>query len=166
MSLILASNYQWAGPLFSLLADAAGVIAFILSVGTIVCHVLRNRIAFDVDVIDYADFGSSTRFLLSIRNRSFHPLVITSIVYNATTCELEPKMIRGRPEQWNFRSTSRLPLCIQPRSASADYIEFLTHLHTPLAPGTTVTLEIQTISGLVRKTLTLGNKSHYLHTKP
>lgn len=166
MSRLLASSPSWAGALFSLLADAAGVIALLLSVGTIVCHALRGRAAFDVDVIDYADFGASTRFLLAIRNRSYQPLVITSMVYNATLCELEPKMIRGCPDQWNFRATSRFPLCIPPRSASADYIEFLTHSHIPLAPGTTLTLEIHTISGRVRKTLSLGNKSHYLHTRP
>lgn len=142
--------------------SAAG---FLLSVFNFIYLIRSNRERFVISVVDYADFGPSVRFLLCIRNMSARPLAITSVVYLETVCELDPKKIRGDPTAWNGATTPRFPLCVPACGAYSAYLEFVDPPRTPLDRGTTVSFEIQTTFRLVRKTVTLPSRSHYLNKK-
>ena len=149
--------------LFGVLANIAGFLGFVLSVYIMVSQWFQNRENFKISVLDYNDAMTSVRFLIAVENHSRTALVITSISAFGTDCELEPKMIRGKPEAWNGATSVRLPVRVQARDAEIFYIEFLTHRHIPLSPEMSVTFEIHSIDRTVQKTVLLGNKSHYLH---
>lgn len=146
-------------------ADLAGVLGLALSLFIAISGAIKARENYIVRVIDYADFGGTTRFLISISNNSRTPLVITEISYQGTICELEPKKVRGNPEAWNGATTPRFPLCIPAGGAQFAYIEFLLAQHIPLSPGTTVTFQIRSTLLLEQKIVVLGRTSHYLHRK-
>lgn len=146
------------------LADLSGIAGFLLSLFILFRDCRRNRLSFSVDVIDYADFGGSTRFYLLITNHSHRPLTITKIVYDGILCELDPKKIRNRPDDWNFQHSAQFPVCIAALDARMVYLEFVAPPHTQLSPGRAVSFRIQTISRSVSKTLTLSNRLCYLNT--
>lgn len=149
--------------LFSLLADASGVLALFLSSYTLIRDHLRNRQRFSIDVIDYDVRGHSARFYISFSNLSHRPLIITGIIYRETLCELDPKRIRKPPDPLPFQHTPQFPLAIEALGAGLYYIEFLSPSHKQLSRGIPVTFQIHTISQSVSKTVLLGDKSHYLH---
>lgn len=149
--------------MFSILANIAGFLGFVLSVYMVVSQWIQNRESFKISVLDYSDAMTSIRFLMAVENHSRATLVITSISAFGTDCELEPKMIRGNPEAWNGATSVRLPVRVQARDAEIFYIEFLTHRHIPLSPEMSVIFEIHSIDRTVQKTVSLGSKSHYLH---
>ena len=146
------------------LADISGIAGFLLSLFILFRDCLRNRISFSVDVIDYADFGGSTRFYLLITNHSHRPLTITKVIYDEVLCELDPKKIRNRPEDWNFQHSVQFPVCIAALDARMVYLEFVASPHTQLSPGKAVSFQIQTISRSVLKTLILASRLCYLNT--
>ena len=147
------------------LVDLAGIAGFVLSVVLAFLSLIRSRESYGVTVIDYADFGPSTRFLISFSNRSANPLVITQLRFCGTICELEPKMIRGEPNTWNGVTTPRFPVCVPAHEAAFAYIEFVGCPNNPLAPDMLVTFQIQTTTHLGLKTVLLPNKSHYLNRR-
>lgn len=149
--------------LYEVLADIAGVAGFALSLWIVLFGWFQRREAFKVTVLDYSDLPSSVRFFLLIRNESNSPLVITEIKYLGTTCELEPKKIRGEPGSWNAVSSARFPVRVRPHDAELLYIEVVGCEYIPLAPDTWVSFQIQTISRSAQKTALLGNKSRYLN---
>ena len=151
--------------LIDFLTDLAGIAGLCLSIFLAVSDFLRNRLNFEFSVLDYRDikaFGV-TQFFVSISNKSKTPLVITEFVYHGTTCELEPKKIRGEPNSWNGVTTPRFPLCIPSYSAQFVYLEFVGCEDMSLAADTWMTLQIQTISRLESRTVLLPSTSHYLH---
>lgn len=150
---------------FDFLADLAGLLGFLLSLGLSVRTWLSRRTAFDVEVLDYNDNRESARFLLAVKNRSESPLVISAISAFGTTCELEPKKIRNDPTAWNGAVSARLPIRVRARDIEIFYIELLTGRTVPLSAGTQVTFQIQTIARSVPKTVPLGNRSHYLNRR-
>lgn len=151
--------------MFSVLADIAGSLGLVLSICIMVSQWLQNRENFKISVLDYSDAMSSVRFLIAVENHSRTALVVTSVSAFGTDCELEPKRIRGNPEAWNGVASVRFPVRVPARDAEIFYIEFLTNRHIPLSPETSVTFEIHSIGHTALKTVSLGNKSHYLHKK-
>lgn len=107
--------------MLDLLTDAAGIAGLALSLWLALSQWWRAREAFRVRVIDYADFGESVRFLLYVENLSRSPLVILSVAYLETICELEPKKIRGTPPAWNSAVSARFPVHIPLRDAGLFY---------------------------------------------
>lgn len=149
----------------SQLADIVGCLGFLISTISIFSSILKNRIRFSISVIDYAHRYRSTQFLISITNLSYQPLTITDIKFCQTSCELEPKKIRGDPDSWNGATTPRFPLCIPARSAQFAYIEFVGCQHNPLVAGMSVNFQIQTIQHRVSKNVPLDNTAGYLHIR-
>lgn len=143
--------------------DFAGVAGFVLALWLAFYGWTRKREHYAISVLDYADFGLSTRFLLSIQNNSEAPLVISEVKYLGTVCELEPKKIRGDPEAWNGATTPRFPVRVRPHDVELVYLEFLVHGQTPLAADTWVTFQIQTTFRPGLQTVLLGSRSHYLN---
>lgn len=151
---------------FSVLADIAGCVGCALSLFLALSKWVNSRENFTISVIDYADFGGSTRFLLSIENKSHAPLTICKISFCGTDCELEPKKIRGDPNAWNGATTARFPLRVQPHDAAFVYTEFVGCEHSRLIADMFVTFQIQSIDHSVSKTVLLGNTAYYLNKKP
>ena len=151
--------------IFSISADISGFLALILSISIIIANYIKSRTTFDFTIVDYADFGGTTRFLLLIKNKSSTPLTISKITFDEIVCELEPKKIRGVPDTWNGVTTPRFPVRISPRDAELFYVEFLTSRSTRLECGMHLNFQIHTIDLQVSKTVLLGNRSHYLNKK-
>lgn len=144
------------------------VIGFAMSV----CNALRNWFRtmerYRFEVIDYAFRRKDViQFLICISNNSDSPLTIVDISVFGVICELEPKSIWGDPGQWNFRHTPDFPLCIPAHSSQYAYLEFVDDNYgfPKLVPGKTVMFEIRSTDLRAQKTVTLGNESHYLHTR-
>lgn len=148
------------------LVDIAGVAGFVLALWLAVYGWAGKREHYTISVIDYADFGPSTRFFLAIQNNSDRPLVIREISFHGTVCELLPKKIRGEPESWNGVTTHRFPIRVRPHDAEAVFLEFVGCVHSPLIADTWVTFQIQTTAQAGLKTVLLGSKSHYLNNIP
>ena len=151
--------------IIDLLVDLAGIAGFILSVILAFFSFIRSRECYRISVIDFADFGPSTRFLISFSNRSASPLVITEICFCGTICELEPKKIRGEPGAWNGVTTPAFPICVPAHEAAFAYIEFVNCPNDPLAPDMQVTFQIQTTARRGLKTVLLPSRSHYLNRR-
>lgn len=148
---------------FQFWTNLAAVLGFVLSVVNALFALLSSRERFELCVLDYADFGPSTRFMVCVSNLSSKPLTITAVTYGKVLCELEPKMIRNNPGDWNFASTPRFPLCIPAHSSCIVYLEFVALRHRSLSAGMQVSFQIRTTSRSVWKTVLLGNRAHYLN---
>lgn len=158
-------NIFFNSDIFSISADISGILALLLSISIIIANYIKSRTIFDLTIVDYADFGGTTRFLLLVKNKSSNPLTISKIIFDETVCELEPKKIRGIPGTWNGVTTPRFPVRIPPRDADLFYVEFLTVPSTCLECGMHLNFQIQTIDLQVSKTVLLGNRSYYLNKK-
>ena len=152
--------------MLDIVVDVVGVAGFVLSLALAISTAFQRRESYCVHVLDYADFGRSTRFFLSIENYSSRPLVICKTVFCGTDCELLPKRIRGEPGTWNGETTRRFPIQVRPHDAEAVFLEFVDCEHSPLIADTWVTFQIRTTAGTGSKTALLGSKSHYLNNIP
>ncbi len=141
------------------------IIGFILSAGITIHTWRKSRECYHISVIDYEVHHSVFQLLIAISNCSSNPLVIHTISCGGIDCELEPKPIRGKPGSFGFEATPRFPLCIEAYGCHYAYLEFVDYPHTSPTPGTNLTLEIHSTRKQVQKTLLLGDKSHYLHTR-
>lgn len=144
------------------------VAGFGISVYTLVSSWIKSRENYRIELIDYAYRRKDViQFLICISNNSDSPLTIVDISVFGVICELEPKSIWGDPGQWDFRHTPDFPLCIPAHSSQYAYLEFVDDNYgfPKLAPGKTVMFEIHSTDLRVQKTVTLGNESHYLHTR-
>lgn len=148
-----------------ILSNIAGCLGFVLSLCLVFNEWFNRRTKFDISVLDYNNHAQSVRFLLSVKNKSNAPLVISSISAFETICELEPKRIRNEPGSWNAAVSARFPVRVHSRDIENFYIEILTGSNIPLDSGTRVTFQIQTIGRMVRKTVLLGNRAHYLNKR-
>lgn len=151
---------------FGNFVDLAGILGFILSLWLAIYGWLRRREKFQIHVVDYADFGGSTRFFWIIQNDSSRPLVVREVRFHGVVCELCPKAIRGDPGKWNGASTHPFPIRVRPHDAEAVYLEFVGCEHSPLVADTWVSFQIQTTSQSGLKTVLLCSKSHYLNKTP
>lgn len=145
--------------------NVLSIIGFILSAVITIYTWQKSRECYQISVIDYEVRHSVLQLLITVSNRSSNPLVIHTISCDGTDCELEPKPIRGKPDSFGFAATPRFPLCIEAHGCQYAYLEFVDYPHTSPTPGTNLTLEIHSTRKQVRKTLLLGDKSHYLHTR-
>lgn len=150
-------------PILESAVDIAGVAGFVLALWLAFYGWASKRERYTISVLDYADFGPSTRFFLSIQNNSDRPLVIREVSFHGVVCELLPKKIRGEPESWNGVTTHRFPIRVRPHDAEAVFLEFVGCAHSPLIADTWVTFQIQTTSQSGLQTALLGSKSHYLN---
>lgn len=151
-----------------IIALIISVSSFLLSVYTIVSAKIKAVEKYDIDIVDYMVYdNTSTQFLVCVSNKSSEPLSILSISYNGIICELEPKKIKNNPPDWNFQSTPRFPLCIAAHGCQYAYLEFVDriHPHKSLCRETTVNFQIRSTRKTVHKKISLGEPSHYLHTK-
>ena len=143
-----------------------GILGFLLSASMAILTFLRSQENYSIDVIDYANRHSDiVQFLVIITNKSSSPLTISSITYEGTVCELEPKKIRGKYQQFGFVSTPFFPICLDPHCSRYIYLEFLDMPYIPLSRGTTVNFQIQSTRKQAHKVLLLGDISHYLHNR-
>ena len=145
------------------IVDIAGVAGFILALWLAIYGWSVKRECYTVSVLDYADFGPSTRFFLAIQNNSDRPLVIREVRFHGVVCELLPKKIRGEPGTWNGETTHRFPIRVRPHDAEAVFLEFVNCEHSPLTADTWVSFQILTTSQSGSKSVLLGSKSHYLN---
>ena len=143
-----------------------GILGFLLSASMAIFAFLRSRENYSVDVIDYANRHSDiVQFLIIITNKSSSPLAISSITYEGAICEIEPKKIRGEYQHFGFASTAAFPVCIDSHGCTYVYLEFLDVPYIPLSRGTAANFQIQSTRKLAHKTVLLGDKSHYLHSR-
>lgn len=143
-----------------------GILGFILSASLTAYSLFKSRENYSISVIDYANRAKDvTQFLIIITNNSSNPLAISSIIYEGTDCELEPKKIRGQVGCWGFVSTPRFPVCISAHGCQYVYLEFVDVPYIPLSRGTAVTFQIQSTRTLADKIVILGDISHYLHSR-
>ena len=83
-----------------------GILGFILSASLTAYSLFKSRENYSISVIDYANRAKDvTQFLIIITNNSSNPLAVSSIIYERTECELEPKKIRGVFGHFGFVST-------------------------------------------------------------
>lgn len=142
------------------------IISLIVSCSVLISNKIKSREKYSISVIDYAlRHPDILQLLVVITNCSDSPLTIKSIFCHESICELEPKMIRGLPGKFGFVSTPQFPLCIPSHGCQYAYLEFLNYQHTPPTAGASLTLEIHSTLKPERKTVLLGDISHYLHTK-
>lgn len=126
----------------------------------------QKRNAIDLVIIDYANPKRSiVQFYLQFQNKSSMPASVSMIEVeskgNDYSCELEPKLIK---ETRSVRIlTPQFPLSLPPMAFYSCYLEFLGVPNTQLGPGTVVSFRIHTSRGILRKSLTLSCKGHYLH---
>lgn len=151
-------------------SSAIALLSLFLSVGQIVVSVIRSRESYSVDVVDYKQpLSAIVQVLMVIENKSGRALTITEIMLEGVPCELEPKKIRGNEGKFGFCHTLEFPLCIPPHGCMYCYLEFLdiagsTFPRIELSPGRGLNFEIRSTRRSVRKTVTLKDKSHYLHS--
>lgn len=140
------------------------VISLLLSVWQWISEAFRKRTNVKIDIIDYTLIGVKdgvvAQFYVQITNKSLAPIAITSVSFENVVCELEPHRIRGGNSPAN---TPLFPLNISPRSAQSFYLEFVGVPNISLKQGKTVDFEIHSTWKSERKSVLLGNISHYLH---
>lgn len=149
---------------------AIALFSLFLSAGQIIVSLILSRESYSVDIVDYKQpFGAIVQVLMVLENKSSRALTITEIKLEGVPCELEPKKIRGSEGKFGFCHTPEFPLCIPSRGCVYCYLEFLdiyasTFPRIELSPGKGLNFEIRSTRRSVQKTVTLKDKSHYLHT--
>ncbi len=142
------------------------VAGFLMSALSWLKEFWQKRNAIDLVIIDYANPKRSiVQFYLQFQNKSSMPASVSMIEVeskgNDYSCELEPKLIK---ETRSVRIlTPQFPLSLPPMAFYSCYLEFLGVPNTQLGPGTVVSFRIHTSRGILRKSLTLSCKGHYLH---
>lgn len=146
---------------------AVSAFALAVSVFTLARDMLGNRERYTIEIIDYSQPLHCIQLLISITNRSGSPLILTHFSLLGICCELEPKRIRGRAENFGFQSTPVFPLCISAHGACYAYLEFVydSPPQIDLSAGKDLTLQIHSTRRQARRTIQLGSKSHYLHSR-
>ena len=144
------------------------LLALLGSIGTVIqafLHSLstRNKINFKID--DYRSVQKVFQFFIHVQNQSRSPICISSISIcydkNEIYCELIPKKIRGKDE--SLMCTPMFPLNLAPLQGGLYFFEFINCPKTSLVSGKTFDFVIYTNRGPIKKSVTLGEQSHYLH---
>ena len=143
-------------------------IGFVYSIYDFIATRISAKESYQITVVDYATrWDNVLQVLVCITNQSSEPLSIAEISVFGTVCELRPKAIFGLPGNWNFQHTAEFPLCIDRQGCTYAYLEFVGEGlgHKQLNPGTTVNFQIHSTRRQARKTVILGPRSHYLHSR-
>ena len=150
-------------------------ITFALSIfgatGTILTWVIstiKHRKNIKLSVIDYNSWKNINQFFITIQNKSHSKISISSIqiVHNKQLicCELEPKIIKSRTNA-PATYTPQFPLNINGMEGFSVYLEFINCQDMLLTHGKTVDFQVYTNRGQIKKSIILGDISHYLHSK-
>ena len=147
------------------------LIAIIGAIGSIsswIYMAVANRKNVSFEIVDYAShFKEIKQLFVFLQNKSSIPIVITSIQFRLGNrqypCELIPKKILEKADR--VYSTPMFPINLSPHYGESFFLEFINCQDILLAPENTVYFVIYTNRGVINKSLTLGETSHYLHKK-
>jgi len=125
-----------------------------------------NRKKIGITVFDYVVYpNSAVQFFVHIQNRSLSPICIISFALflngKEVACELSPKKIRGAGS--DLITSSPFPINLAPKQGYQCYLEFIKCKNISLIPDKKVVFVIHTNRGPIKKCVTLGGISHYLH---
>ncbi len=149
---------QWVYNIF-------GILGFVMSGLIFLIRLFSRRKKIDLQVYDYTKHSYVIQLFVNIQNNSYSSICIHSISLvngdSSFSCELIPKKIKGSGD--DLIKTPMFPLNLSPRHGFQCFLEFLFCEEIQLAPDKTLDLKIHTNRGVINKSLTLGNTSHYLH---
>ena len=144
------------------------LLACIGSLGTFIAGLkafFHGRKKISVEIIDYTKVDKVVQFFFYLQNHSSNSLCISSVYLKtperSIRCELLEKRIRKTADL--LYRTPLFPLNLAPHVGAAYFLEFLNCPDIALEPGKKVSLEFHTNRGLIKKSLSLPEKSHYLH---
>lgn len=140
-------------------------MALVGFIGTVFTWFL-NRRNIQITIFDHITcIGTVAQFFMHIQNQSFSPICISSmsLIHNGNKieCELLPKKIRSSGS--DLITTPMFPINLSPRQGCLNFYEFINCQDISLVPGKKVDFVIYTNRGPIKKTVTLGEISHYLH---
>jgi len=138
------------------------LLAFIMSTTSWVLTFVQRRIKIFFQVIDYCQHNNACQFYVMIQNNSSLPLSIPYICINDKMCQLEPVVVRIENHTEKF-STPQFPLNIAPKAGVNAYLEFRGCGGISLGEGKNLDFQIHTNYRQLRKSVSLGEKSHYVN---
>ena len=144
------------------------LLALFGSIGTALqafFHFLSARKKVKIQILDSRYVFQVAQFFIYIQNQSNSPICISSIsiCYDEKElfCELIPKKIRGKDDL--LICSPMFPLNLMPLQGGLYFFEFINCPKISLEPGRTLDFVIYTNRGPLKKSVTLGKPSHYLH---
>ena len=144
------------------------LLALLGSIGAVIqafLHFLSTRKKIEIQIVDYRAVQKVIQFFIHVQNQSRSPICISSISIcydkNEIYCELIPKKIRGKEE--TLICTPMFPLNHAPLQGGLYFFEFINCPETSLISGKTFDFVIYTNRGPIKKSVILGEQSHYLH---
>lgn len=144
------------------------VAGFIMSAATWFREIWLRGNHLTISVLDYSWPLNTVQFLVLIQNSSTLPASISKISAHLDgqrfDCEIEPKKIKTTSAS-GLITTPHFPIAVAPLSFYSAYLEFVDAPDMQLSPGKKVVFEIHTSRGMVRKSVVLGDKGHYLHSR-
>lgn len=171
--LIEVQNYGFSDFLMSFISpnfiqamyNLLGILGFLMSAILFITHLLSRRKKIRIKVHDYTKIRHVVQLFINLQNYSSSSLCIHSIsLINDSSefpCELLPKAIRESGHQ--LITTPMFPLNLSPHQGFQCFLEFLFCEDIQLVADKTLVLKIYTNRGVINKSVTLGNISHYLH---
>ncbi len=146
------------------------LLALLGSIGTVLqafFHFLSTRKKLKIEILDSETIWDVMQFFIYIQNQSHSSICISSISIRYDKkeiyCELVPKKIRGKGDE--LIRTPMFPLNISPLQGGMYFLEFVYCPKISLDPGKILDFVIHTNRGPLKKSVTLGDKSHYLHNE-
>lgn len=141
------------------------LISSVLSIFSTLHILISSRKNISIEIFDYTKVYKTVQFFMYVQNKSHLPICISciSIIYDDKKypCELIPKKIRGTGEE--LIRTPQFPLNLTPQHGIHSFFEFVNSPDIELTPGKNVDFLIYTNRGVLKKSITLPEKSHYLH---
>lgn len=148
--------------------DITFYLALIGSVYSIISTLyilITSRKNISIQIFDYTKVYQTVQFFMCIRNNSRLPISISciSIIYGDKEypCELIQKKIRGTGE--DLIRTPQFPLNLTSQLGIHSFFEFVNSPDIELTLGKNVDFLIYTNRGVLKKSVVLPEKSHYLH---
>ena len=133
----------------------SGIAAFILS---------RARLR--AKIIDYAQYGENTRYLIELRNLSTNPISVSLISIKEGRVLYPCERLRARIREFAglLYRTPMFPLNLAPRTSYLYFLEFHASPKIALTSGTMLYFSFDTNRGTITKKLCLSDTDRYLHT--
>lgn len=150
-----------------LVINVLSIMAFVMSAFLSVSKFLSARRNIKIVIYDYSQPLGTVQFFIHFQNMASSNVSIQSIsiIENEREypCELIPKKIRGSDSEL-LKSTD-FPIFLCPDQGYLCSLEFVSCRDIQLVPGKKVDLRIYSNRGLINRSVTLGNTSHYLHIR-
>lgn len=141
------------------------LISSVLSIFSTLHILISSRKNISIEIFDYTKVYKTVQFFMYVQNKSHLPICISciSIIYDDKKypCELIPKKIRGTGE--DLIRTPQFPLNLTPQYGIHSFFEFVNSPDIELTLGKNVDFLIYTNRGVLKKSVVLPEKSHYLH---